>query len=171
MKNVLIVAAREFRQIAAMRSFWLTLLILPIALALGPLAQRFLRDDDADRVMIIDRTGGSAERAIAARFDDRSRPRGAAAPCPATSSATSSNGPTRRRPWAQPRPLVQRRRCRPLSRRRRRRAARSARSAASSRTKVPTSRRRQPHYRVGPCSADSLPRLSADAASARRSRR
>ena len=41
MRNVLIVAAREFRQIAAMRSFWLTLLILPIALGLGPLAARF----------------------------------------------------------------------------------------------------------------------------------
>ena len=45
MKNILIVAAREFRQIAAMRSFWLTLLILPMALPLGPIAQRFLSDD------------------------------------------------------------------------------------------------------------------------------
>src|SRR6185369_2925336 len=68
MKNVLIVAAREFRQIASMRSFWLTLLILPIALALGPIAQRVLRDDDPDRVMVIDRTGGSTEQAIAQRF-------------------------------------------------------------------------------------------------------
>ena len=49
MKNILIIAAREFRQIASMRSFWLTLLILPIALALGPLASRFLRDDEPDR--------------------------------------------------------------------------------------------------------------------------
>ena len=40
MKNILIVAAREFRQIASMRSFWLTLLILPVALSLGPIAQR-----------------------------------------------------------------------------------------------------------------------------------
>ena len=32
MKNILLVAAREFRQIAGMRSFWLTLLILPLAI-------------------------------------------------------------------------------------------------------------------------------------------
>jgi len=33
MKNILIVAAREFRQIASMRSFWLTLLIMPLSIA------------------------------------------------------------------------------------------------------------------------------------------
>ena len=64
MKNVLIIAAREFRHIAGMRSFWLTLLILPLALAIGPLTQRFLHDDKAQRVMIIDRTGGGEARAI-----------------------------------------------------------------------------------------------------------
>jgi ABC-type Na+ efflux pump permease subunit len=68
MKNVLIVAAREFRQIASMKSFWLTLLILPLALGIGPLAQRFLKDDAAARVMIIDRTGGGEAEAIAARL-------------------------------------------------------------------------------------------------------
>jgi ABC-type Na+ efflux pump permease subunit len=68
MKNVLIVAAREFRQIASMKSFWLTLLILPLALGVGPLAQRFLKDDAAARVMIIDRTGGGEAEAIAARL-------------------------------------------------------------------------------------------------------
>jgi ABC-type Na+ efflux pump permease subunit len=74
MKNVLIVAAREFRQIASMRSFWLTLLILPLAFAIGPIAQRFLRDDRADRVILIDRTGGAEARSIAQRFAaDRDR--------------------------------------------------------------------------------------------------
>ena len=68
MRNVLIVAAREFRQIAAMRSFWLTLLILPIALGLGPLAARFLRDDSAARVMIVDRAGGAEAKAIETRL-------------------------------------------------------------------------------------------------------
>ena len=68
MKRVLIVAAREFRQITSMRSFWLTLLILPAALALGPLAQRFMRDDSADRVMVIDQTGGAEARSIEQRF-------------------------------------------------------------------------------------------------------
>ena len=68
MKNILIIAAREFRQIASMRSFWLTLLILPVAFALGPIAQRFLRDDSADRVIIVDRTGGTAARSLEQRF-------------------------------------------------------------------------------------------------------
>ena len=36
MRNILIVAAREFKQITAMRSFWLTLLILPAALKIRP---------------------------------------------------------------------------------------------------------------------------------------
>ena len=68
MKNILIVAAREFRQIASMKSFWLTLLILPLALGIGPVAQRFLKDDTAARVMVIDRTGGAEGEAIAARL-------------------------------------------------------------------------------------------------------
>jgi ABC-type Na+ efflux pump permease subunit len=73
-KNILIVAAREFRQITAMRSFWLTLLILPLALSLGPIAQRFMRDDTPDRVIVIDRTGGAEARSIEQRFaTDRDR--------------------------------------------------------------------------------------------------
>jgi ABC-type Na+ efflux pump permease subunit len=68
MTNVLIVAGREFRQILGMRSFWLTLLILPIAFSIGPLAQRFLDKDEADRVMVIDRTGGAEARALADRI-------------------------------------------------------------------------------------------------------
>ena len=68
MKNILIIAAREFRQITAMRSFWLTLLILPAALSMGPIAQRFLRDDDAARVIVIDRTGGGEARSIEQRL-------------------------------------------------------------------------------------------------------
>ena len=68
MNNILIVAGREFRQILGMRSFWLTLLIIPLAFAIGPLAQRFLDNDEPDRVMIIDRTGGGEAAAIAARL-------------------------------------------------------------------------------------------------------
>ncbi|MEO7635145.1 MAG: hypothetical protein ABIS38_05805, partial [Sphingomicrobium sp.] len=64
MKNILIIAAREFRQIAAMRSFWLTLLILPLAFAIGPLTQRFMKDDEVQRIIVIDRTGGGEARAI-----------------------------------------------------------------------------------------------------------
>ncbi|HEX8840970.1 MAG TPA: ABC transporter permease [Sphingomicrobium sp.] len=68
MNNILLVAAREFRQIAGMRSFWLTLLILPLAFAIGPLTQRFLDKNEPSRVMIIDRTGGNVARAIEQRF-------------------------------------------------------------------------------------------------------
>lgn len=67
--RILIVAAREFRQIATTRSFWLTLLILPLALAIGPITQRFMNKDDPDRIMIVDRTpGGAVTRAIERRF-------------------------------------------------------------------------------------------------------
>ena len=69
MHRILLVAAREFRQIAMTRSFWLTLLILPAAFAIGPLTQRFMSRDDTSRVMVIDRTGGATARAIHDRFD------------------------------------------------------------------------------------------------------
>ncbi len=67
--RILLVAAREFRQIAATRSFWVTLLILPLAFAIGPIASRFLDKSDTQRVMLIDRTGGGTARAITARLD------------------------------------------------------------------------------------------------------
>lgn len=67
--RMLLVAGREFRQIAATRSFWVTLLILPLAFAIGPIASRFLDKSDTQRVMLIDRTGGATARAITARLD------------------------------------------------------------------------------------------------------
>ena len=72
--GILLVAKREFRQILALKSFWLTLLILPVALALGPIFASALDDDEATRVVMIDRSGGEAAAAIEARFaedDDR----------------------------------------------------------------------------------------------------
>jgi len=75
MRHILLVAAREFRQIAMTRSFWLTLLILPAALAIGPLTQRFMSKDEPDRVMLIDHSGGGTARAIEAQFE-RERQRG-----------------------------------------------------------------------------------------------
>ena len=68
MKNVLIVAAREFRQIAAMRSFWLTLLIVPLSMAVGALTPKLLNKDEPNRVMVIARTGGGEAAAIEQRF-------------------------------------------------------------------------------------------------------
>ena len=68
MNNILIVAAREFRQIASMRSFWLTLMIMPLSIALGGIAPTLIAKDDPDRVMVIDRTGGGEARAIEQRL-------------------------------------------------------------------------------------------------------
>ena len=68
MSNVLIVAAREFRQIIAMKSFWLTLLLIPVALALGPILGSTLQDDEATGVMLVDRSGGEAAGAVEHRF-------------------------------------------------------------------------------------------------------
>lgn len=67
--HIRLVAAREFRQIAMTRSFWLTLLILPLVFAIGPLASRFLDKSDTDSVMVIDQAGGSARAAIRQRID------------------------------------------------------------------------------------------------------
>jgi ABC-2 type transport system permease protein len=64
MKNILLIAAREFRQIAGMRSFWLTLVILPLSMGIGGIAPTLFQKDDPDRVMVIDRTGGAETAAI-----------------------------------------------------------------------------------------------------------
>lgn len=68
MHRIFLVAIREFRQIAAMRSFWLTLLILPVALSLGPITKRFVDKDEADRLLIIDQTGGAIRDKIVNRI-------------------------------------------------------------------------------------------------------
>ena len=67
MNNILLVARREFRQIVQMKSFWVTLLLIPIALALGPIVADSLDEDEATKVMLVDRSGG----AIAATIEDR----------------------------------------------------------------------------------------------------
>ena len=69
MTNILLVAQREFRQIAGMKSFWLTLLLLPLALALGPIVGGALGEGEATNVVVIDRAGGSARAAIETRFE------------------------------------------------------------------------------------------------------
>jgi ABC-type Na+ efflux pump permease subunit len=66
--NILLVALREYRQITRMRSFWLTLLILPLAFAIAPLTQRFMDSEETDRVMIVDQSGGAARQQVAARL-------------------------------------------------------------------------------------------------------
>ncbi|HWI86838.1 MAG TPA: ABC transporter permease [Sphingomonas sp.] len=54
--RTMLIAAREFRQIAAARSFWITLLIIPIALAIGPIASHFMQKTGTETVMLIDHT-------------------------------------------------------------------------------------------------------------------
>ena len=65
---ILLVAAREFRQIAATRGFWVTLLIIPIALAVAPISAHFMQKDHTENVMLIDPSGQAAP-AIAARIE------------------------------------------------------------------------------------------------------
>ena len=68
MNNIFLVAAREFRQIAGMRSFWLTLVIMPLSIVIGALVPQMIHKDEPDRVMIIDRTGGGEASALMQRF-------------------------------------------------------------------------------------------------------
>jgi len=65
---ILLVAAREFRQIAGTRGFWITLLIIPFALAIGPVASHFMQRPHTETVMLIDPSGQAAP-AIAARIE------------------------------------------------------------------------------------------------------
>ena len=66
--NILLVARREFAQVVALKSFWLTLLLIPVALAIGPVLGERLEDNEPERVVVIDRAGGSAATALEARF-------------------------------------------------------------------------------------------------------
>lgn len=68
--NIRLVARREFAQVIALKSFWLTLLLIPVALAIGPLLADTLEEDAPERVVVIDRAGGSAAAALKARFAD-----------------------------------------------------------------------------------------------------
>lgn len=59
-QTILLIAAREFRQIAATRSFWITLLIIPVALAIQPVASHFMTKPHTETVMLIDHSGKAA---------------------------------------------------------------------------------------------------------------
>ncbi|WP_343343270.1 ABC transporter permease [Sphingomicrobium sp. XHP0239] len=69
MKNVLLIAAREFRHIARMKSFWVTMLLLPALLFVGPLITDLLDDDEAERIVLIDRDAGPVGEAIQQRIE------------------------------------------------------------------------------------------------------
>jgi ABC-type Na+ efflux pump permease subunit len=57
MINIFLIAAREYRQIAATRSFWITMLLIPFALAIGPLASHFMQKSGTETIMLIDPSG------------------------------------------------------------------------------------------------------------------
>lgn len=66
--NILLVAGRELRQVVLLKSFWLTLLLVPVGLALGPVLADSLDEDEPTRVVVVDRSGGAVAAAIEARF-------------------------------------------------------------------------------------------------------
>src|SRR6202012_4053749 len=53
----LLVALREFRQIIATRSFWLTLLLIPAAIAISQVSVRLLQPPPGVAVVVVDQTG------------------------------------------------------------------------------------------------------------------
>ena len=57
MSPMLLVAAREFRQIATTRSFWVTLLILPLAIVLSQVGARFLSAPTNVAYVVVDESG------------------------------------------------------------------------------------------------------------------
>jgi ABC-2 type transport system permease protein len=67
--NILLVAKREMLEILKLRSFWLTLLILPLALALGPLLGQAGENNEPTRVTVIDRSGGTSVKSLEARLE------------------------------------------------------------------------------------------------------
>jgi ABC-2 type transport system permease protein len=67
MNAMLLVALREFRQICATRSFWITLLLLPVAFAVSQIAVRLTQPPPGVAVVIVDASGRYAP-AIRKRF-------------------------------------------------------------------------------------------------------
>ncbi|HSV02597.1 MAG TPA: ABC transporter permease [Phenylobacterium sp.] len=57
MTPMLLVARREFRQIARTRSFWVTLLLFPVAIVLSQVSVRFFRPAEGAAYVIVDDTG------------------------------------------------------------------------------------------------------------------
>ncbi len=67
MNAKLLVALREFRQITSTRSFWLTLLLVPAAIAISQLSVRLLQPPPGVAVVVVDQTG-RYQGAIQQRF-------------------------------------------------------------------------------------------------------
>lgn len=57
MNAKLLVALREFRQICATRSFWITLLLMPVAILISQVSVRLLQPPPGVAVVVVDQTG------------------------------------------------------------------------------------------------------------------
>ena len=57
MRNILLVATREYRQIASTRGFWVMLLVLPIVIAVAQVAGRFFGPQLESAYVIVDESG------------------------------------------------------------------------------------------------------------------
>lgn len=67
MRNVLLVAAREYKQIASTRGFWVMLLVLPVVIGISQVAGRFFRPSLESAYVIVD-ASGQYDRAIEQRL-------------------------------------------------------------------------------------------------------
>ncbi len=57
MRNILLVAAREYKSIASTRGFWVMLLVLPVVIGLSQVAGRFFRPQLESAYVIVDASG------------------------------------------------------------------------------------------------------------------
>ncbi len=60
MRNILLVAAREYKQIASTRGFWVMLLVLPVVIGISQVAGRFFRPTLESAYVIVDASGDYA---------------------------------------------------------------------------------------------------------------
>jgi ABC-2 type transport system permease protein len=68
-RRTLLVAAREYAQVANTRGFWITLLAVPILLAISIASSIFFRPPSGSAYMLIDQTGGRYAAVIAHRIE------------------------------------------------------------------------------------------------------
>ena len=57
MRNILLVAAREYKQIASTRGFWVMLLVLPVVIGISQVAGRFFRPQTDSAYVLVDQSG------------------------------------------------------------------------------------------------------------------
>lgn len=68
MRNILLVAMREYKQIASTRGFWVMLLVLPVVIGITQVAGRFFRPQLNSAYVLVDESGEFAQ-AIERRLD------------------------------------------------------------------------------------------------------